>query len=343
MSNKILLYTDNHFCEKASIINMYGTKYSTRIENQLTSINWVEELAASKGCAAVFCLGDFFDSAELSDKEITAVQDIKWNNLYHYFIVGNHESSESSLECNSTKILEGPNREILSNTTVFSFPNCDLCILPYVVESDRRQLSEYFGAKTDKKRIILSHNDIKGIQLGPVISREGFPVDEIEANCDLFVNGHLHNGQFVTNKILNLGNLTGKDFGENALKYKHNVMILDLDTLEYELIENPYAFNFYTIKIEEKQDLEVIKSLRNALVTFKCKESLVEDLREYLELYSKNIIKKRELIIKESSSTGAEFDISTLMMDHLTKFAEFCKSVIDNSDVLEAELAEVLK
>lgn len=36
---KILLYTDNHFCEKSSIINKYGEKYTYRLENQLKSIN----------------------------------------------------------------------------------------------------------------------------------------------------------------------------------------------------------------------------------------------------------------------------------------------------------------
>ena len=42
---KILCFTDNHFCERSSIVTKYGTKYSLRLENQLASINWVEQLA----------------------------------------------------------------------------------------------------------------------------------------------------------------------------------------------------------------------------------------------------------------------------------------------------------
>ena len=35
---KILCFTDNHFCEKSSIITKYGAKYTLRLENQLLKI-----------------------------------------------------------------------------------------------------------------------------------------------------------------------------------------------------------------------------------------------------------------------------------------------------------------
>lgn len=36
---RILVFTDNHFCERSSIITKYGPKYSIRLENQLESLN----------------------------------------------------------------------------------------------------------------------------------------------------------------------------------------------------------------------------------------------------------------------------------------------------------------
>ena len=95
---------------------------------------------------------------------------------------------------------------------MLSFDTFELCLLPYTVESDRRPIQSYFNQDTTKKQIILSHNDISGIQLGPVVSKTGFTVEEIESCCDIFINGHLHNGQAITSKLINLGNLTGKDF-----------------------------------------------------------------------------------------------------------------------------------
>ena len=37
--SKLLIYTDNHFCEKSSILNRYGQNYTVRLENQITSLN----------------------------------------------------------------------------------------------------------------------------------------------------------------------------------------------------------------------------------------------------------------------------------------------------------------
>jgi DNA repair exonuclease SbcCD nuclease subunit len=244
---KILCFTDNHFCERSSIISKYGEKYSLRLENQISSLNWVEEIAKIKGCNLVVCLGDFFDKPHLTDQELTALQDIKWReDIPHYFIVGNHESEENDLQYSSTKVLEGKNRFIIASPCHQDFSDIQLAFLPYIVESNKQPLETYFP-KTDKPRILFSHNDILGLQMGPVVSKIGFSVDEIETNCTCCINGHLHNGTVITSKILNLGNLTGKDFGEDATKYQHKIMIIDTDTFAIEFIENPFAFNFINL------------------------------------------------------------------------------------------------
>ena len=53
---KILFYTDNHFCERYSVIDRQGKKYTLRLENQLESINWVEKLAQEKCCQYILVL-----------------------------------------------------------------------------------------------------------------------------------------------------------------------------------------------------------------------------------------------------------------------------------------------
>ena len=56
---KILIYTDNHFCEKFSIITKMGDKFTQRLENQIKSINWAEDLAYKNGCQYVICINCF--------------------------------------------------------------------------------------------------------------------------------------------------------------------------------------------------------------------------------------------------------------------------------------------
>ena len=45
--------------------------------------------------------------------------------------------------------------------------------------------------------------------MGQFKSTEGYNVQDIDANCDLFINGHLHNGEKITKKIINIGNISG--------------------------------------------------------------------------------------------------------------------------------------
>ena len=174
------------------------------------------------------------------------------------------------------------------------------------------------------------------------MSRTGFSLEEIEANCDLFLNGHLHNGQAITPKVINLGNTTGKDFGENAFMHAHNIAILDTSTLSLEYIENPYAYNFYKIDINTEADLTVLEKLKtNAVVSVKCVQGLVEKVRQKIEETS-NIIESRVILVRQYEEV-AEVTEMDLSVDHLARFIECCKSTIENSTILEEELSEICK
>jgi DNA repair exonuclease SbcCD nuclease subunit len=341
---RILCFTDNHFCERSSIITKYGTKYSLRLENQIDSINWVESIAKEKNCGMIVCLGDFFDKPQLTDQEITALQDIKWaENIPHYFLVGNHESEENDLQYSSTKVLEAEYCVIVDKPMIYDLADIELAFLPYVVESNKQPLETYFP-KTGMPRILFSHNDILGLQMGPVVSKIGFSIDEIESNCEFCLNGHLHNGQAVSNRVLNLGNLTGKDFGEDATRYPHKVIIIDTDTFKFETIENPYALNFYKIDILTEDDLKLLNTVKsNAVISIKCLDTYIETVREKVAQNS-NILDTRIILIKTFDETEEQtVDISDLAVDQGVKFAQCCREKLDNTPILEAELAEILK
>ena len=343
---RILIYSDNHFCEKFSIITKMGDKFTQRLENQIKSINWAEDLAYKNGCQYVICAGDFFDKPNLTQQELTALNDIQWAPFSaHYFLVGNHESEENDLRYNSTEVLQQDRKSnfIVSEPTLLKEPGFELAFLPYITEGYRKPISEYFPALGETKRLIVSHNDLFGIQLGPAVSAVGFKPEDLAAACTLCINGHLHNGTKVNDKVINLGNLTGKDFGEDALRYAHNVLLLDTDTFEYKLIENPYAFNFYKIDINTKADLEMIKHLKdNAVLSVKCRDTLVAEFKELVTSLP-NIADTRVVITRELTNDGSTADITDLTVDQYVKFAECCKEKLENTPILEAELAEILK
>jgi DNA repair exonuclease SbcCD nuclease subunit len=174
------------------------------------------------------------------------------------------------------------------------------------------------------------------------MSKTGFSVEEIEANCDLWINGHLHNGQAITPKTINLGNLTGKDFGENALLHRHNIAILDTKDLSLTYIENPYAYNFYKLQIDSESDLYCLDQLKNnAVLSIKCEQSLVEAVKQKIDSCD-NIIESRVILVRqyEESSESTELDLT---VDHLARFIECCKTNIENSTLLEEELGAICR
>jgi DNA repair exonuclease SbcCD nuclease subunit len=335
-------------CPRASIINKWGTKYPVRLENCIETVNWLERLAEDQNCDYVINLGDFFDKPDLSSETITASKDIQWSDIMHYSLVGNHDASSSSLVFNSTNSFVADHHVIITEPQMLFLDDCDILLLPYVVECDRKPLEQYFLDKnskpinTGKPRVILSHNDIKGIQLGPVVSKTGFSIEEIEANCELFCNGHLHNGQAITPKVINLGNITGKDFGENAFKHNHSVAILDTEKLNITFIENPYAFNFYKVQIDTEQDIMQLSALKTkAVVSIKCDSTLVEKTKQAISNIP-NIIEYRIIITKKYEEATESSDID-LTVDHLARFIECCRANIEASAILDEELAEICK
>ncbi len=342
---KILLFSDNHFCERYSLVNRYGSKYTMRLENQIKTMNWVEAVAKEENCDAVFCLGDFFDKPQITAQEITALREVVWNDLPHYFIVGNHESGDINLQYSSTKALENKNRHVISTPTKLEFDSFDLLLLPYITESDRKPLKEYFIFNKGKKQILLSHNDLKDIDFGMAISKQGFTLEEIDEAVDICFNGHLHNGPKATDKIINMRDITGKDFGENAFKYPHDLIILDTDTLAYKYLENPHALNFYKLEVSKTTDLNVFDKLKgNAVISVKCINTLVEQVREAIKQHLDKIIESRVTVCRlADESEATTLDVSDLSMDHLAKFYEMCTEKIENTPLLKEELAEVLK
>lgn len=350
---KILVYGDPHWCAYSSIVRSRGVKYSKRLENLIASINWVEQTATQLQCDKVICLGDFFDKAELNSEEITALQEVVWADAQHTFLVGNHEMGRSNLQFSSAHLFDMSMQcQVIDRYGVFNTEDgTELCFLPYILEQDRKPLKEYLG---DKKsfRIVFSHNDIKDVQMGKFKSTEGFSVSEIEDNCDLFVNGHLHNISHIGTKIINLGNITGQNFSEDANLYRHYALYIDTATHQIEWYENPYSFNFYKLSLVgykpvSDTDLTIPDLFKycitgNAIVTVKTCSSNEAIIRESLA-NSKNIIESRVIVdmIKDTTAKDAAFK-TDFSVDHLAQFVSYMTSLLGSSTEVVEELNKVV-
>lgn len=359
---KILICGDVHFSQYSSILRERGKKYSLRLENIIKSVNFVEETARKNNIETIVYLGDFFDKPELNAEELTALQEIQWNiNAWHLFLVGNHESDRNSLEYASTQCLKDKTTftcfDIIDNIdfTVIG-ADTELVLIPYITEDNRKPLQEYLNKSRNPqltKKIVLSHNDIKGIQYGKAISTTGFELNEIK-QVSAYINGHIHNyGTFGDSIHCNLGNLTGQNFSEDAFKYSHDIMILDVDTLESKLIENPYAFNFYKLEINSEKDIDILDKLKdNAVITIKCEQSLLQLIRERLNkiksernnIVANRIITYRDVTTNSSSENAEMVSVLTLnKTDHLIQFNDFINEKLGSDEIVQDELSKILR
>lgn len=312
---KLLIIGDIHYAQNSSLIRGQNEVLSERLEMCNKAINWVEQLGIDKKVDEMVYLGDFFDTPTLNAMEITSLTEIKWNDRPHQILCGNHEMGRNDLLTSSAHILKLLGFNLITEPTSIN----NIFYLPYSLTPTLEQYQN--------EKIIFSHNDIKGINLGGYVTQHGLELEDI--NC-FFVNGHIHNGTELKKNVFNLGNFVGQNFGEDAFKYKHQVMVLDTDTLEYELIENPYTFNFY--KITKMTELNKIKENAIISVTTKEPDKFKKKIRE-----NKNILYSRvvtEVELNKNNEIKEQVDLS---VDHHQLFKDYINEVLGEKGLLELE------
>lgn len=341
---KYVIYTDCHFSQYSSIIRSRGQKYSTRLHNLINSISWAEHLADEENCDEVFCLGDFFDRPDLNREELTALQDVYFCDKPHTFLTGNHDANISSLDFSSVQVFKSMNAKVITTIEKEEITDkVDFYYIPYLTSDKLKPLREIVSGS--KKKVIFSHNDIAGIQYGRYTSQNGFYVNDILDNCTLFLNGHLHNGCVIEDKLILIGNLTGQNFNEDATRYEHYAYILTINddgSIVLDPRVNPYAFNFYKLYINTKQDITLLDSLKdNAVVSIFCNNHIIEKVNTLIKNNS-NITAYR-LVAMYNNMAQTEEVVDFKVEDHLQQFINYVQTKIQPSEILSDELARLGK
>ena len=338
---KLFIVGDVHWCQYSSIVRSRGNRYSKRLENLIDTVNYAEKQAEDRNCDYVVYLGDFFDRSDVNAEELSALSDVQWGNTRKVFIKGNHEISSEFCSCSILKLL---GKVITEPTTLIEpFNASPVHFLPYISEDKRRGILEYLQeTKCSKMPIILSHNDIKGVQMGGFVSKQGFGIIDILEHSSLFINGHLHNGDWiVSDRILNIGNATGQNFSENAEKYSHRFLVLDTETLSMEFVENPYALNFYKFNLVGLTDPEICDTLTtvgdNSVVFLKISE---EQYSQDVQSMVSRFVSTKICVESEKHETK---EVEKISVDHLKDFNDFILSECSNIPYIKEELQEVVR
>lgn len=152
--------------------------------------------------------------------------------------------------------------------------------------------------------------------MGSFISKEGFDISEVTPECKMFFNGHIHNGTKISDNILNVGNLTGQNFSEDAFKYQHRIYILDTSTGEIEDYINPFAYNFIKAKINDLNELD-LSILDNIVLSVMCSNDNAVTVRNQIDNCSKIVASRINIIPDMNLSTNMETLKTDLQVDHV--------------------------
>lgn len=341
--NKPLIVGDIHFSEYSSIIRKKGL----RLSHIVNTLKWVIDLAHNQYCDSIIFLGDFFDKPELNAAELTALQEVKWpTDLNYICLVGNHEMGAADLSCSSTHILNQiQNFHVIDEPTIFKNNYIEYLFIPYLTDDSMRKLDLYCPEDKSGHRIIFSHNDIKGVNYGKYVSKQGFDIDDIHKHCVLFLNGHLHNRSSISEHIHNVGNIIGQNFSEDAFIYPHCAIVLPINDwilgapLQGIPFINPYAFNFY--KIDATKGLSDFYKLEdNAIVSVRCYETSASLISEQLEKDPK-ILEYRLIVTRDPESDVKDVIAALTKVDHIEKFKEYIINELGSSEYVVKELQEL--
>ena len=321
------LYTDPHISMVSSIIvgKQGNQEFSGRLQNLVDSFKWMNNLFKEHCCEKIFCLGDMTDKPNLTAEEITALS--RCNVQEHNLIIGNHCRADKDGMISSLSLF----KNIYYEPTVIPIPKdnggyYNIFILPY--NSDIRDLTPY---KTPPFDLILSHNDIKGYDFGGHISESGYELSDILQACNLFINGHLHNGGWlVKDRIINLGVLSGVNFASCNGEWEPSVAILDTETGKLELFENPIAYKFKKLEVLTLPKLKAyLDNLpgTNYVIQVKVPEDIAQTARKVLDQSSKvsfsRVLTQRNTNKENQESTR---DIITTTSSVYQKLREFITS-----------------
>jgi DNA repair exonuclease SbcCD ATPase subunit len=171
-------------------------------------------------------------------------------------IAGNHDcnmNNSDRLDVLSpiVEALNLPNFHYLKDTQVYSIGGVDFAVFSIF---DKRENWPTADTLFGNKKIALFHGPVDSSQtdVGYVVSSRHFTTDMFDG-YDLALLGDIHKRQEMISpkgcKVVYAGSLIQQNFGESL--DKHGFLVWNLDTMNYEEVDIPNDYGYYTLDINQ--------------------------------------------------------------------------------------------
>ena len=346
---KIGIYADAHFSLNSSIILGQTNSLEGRLNHLIDSFEWMYGLFRDNGVETIIDLGDLTDSYVIRAEEITAVSKaLSFNTtIPEFHILGNHERLDYKGEISSISFVDSiDNQYVVTDLTHMTLDDKSVTLLPY----SNGYTDEYIESLEDTD-YLFTHLDILGSDTGDWSLTDGIKPTILANKFGLTVNGHIHNGSWVIpNKVLNLGSISGQNFSSRQISWNPSVMILDTDTNDYKLYENPYALIFVN---KSAGSIDQVVKLVNGItegtyaVQLRVPVSLVEETRKVIQtndhIVASRIMSKSDKAELEKLGFEEIEHVNTIEggFEQLVKFIDSQESLPYNVDDIKKMIFEL--
>ncbi len=350
----VIIVPDLHIGKGTSIgKDPIGVGLNSRVEDQITNLNWVLNSAKNNEAKHIFLLGDIWD--EVNPKSILVkiffnwVKQVNDSNIKLHIIMGNHDFIRTGRDrvsmLNSLDELKLHGVNVISDFSSVNIGDTQFVCMPF---TDRKQLeaatidealailkTKFDSIQYTNKTVLLGHMALEGsLWVGDEVdqmSNEIFiPLDTLKRFSSVFM-GHIHNYQKFSKKpfICHVGSLDKTSFGEK----EKCAVIYDLESEEVSFTVLPCR-QLIDITVNVPNDCKnatqflldkIIQDSENGPSSY---EGAITRIKIKLNSYDTNGVDKEVIVNK----------LNELKVFHLASFVEIRevdKVIVKNADIDE--------
>ena len=250
---KIMAFGDIHFHHTHRFSHITDSGFTVRELEHLSCADTLIKLYQEEHIDKLVCLGDIWGPVgdNISAQTLKAVLDFfkKFNDakIPLDIILGNHDIVDNNLQIHKLEALN-----YLSNIHLYIKPKEEqsFVYMPYCLNDDEA-IRFLENIKDKQNKIIFSHLELGGINLGNgIVTQKGVPLDLLN-QFKMTLQGHYHSGGSYGHKIQISGSTQRLSFKDKGIA-RRNIIIYNTETdkIERHSFECPDWLSFNDDNIE---------------------------------------------------------------------------------------------
>lgn len=300
----------------------------------------------SNDIETICILGDLFDNRNslnvmVKNEAFKLFNDIL-KDFHIYLIVGNHDTYfNSSIEVNSLKFFgKFDNVTLVEKTSVVNIKNHDIFMVPWII--DEEQFLEDVKNTSGKYDLCFGHFDINGCKMNKVKSSEGGIQRSVFSEFKKVFSGHFHTrSSQISNgcEIVYVG--SPYQFNRGDMDEDRGFVILDLESLEYEYVNNDSSIKFIEYNYPETVNVNNVEGNLIDVYVDTASDFKEKEIEKYVKkIEDMNPADVPKLFTYNSSEDSEKFNLT---IKNISSIPEMMKNYVETLSIhLKEEVNDYL-